>query len=261
MNALSIAASGMQAQQTNVDVISHNIANMNTTAYKRQRAEFEDMLYQNVERPGATSSASGNIMPLGIQLGVGVKTDAIARETEQGGMDNTNNPYDMAIDGRGYFQITLPSGQLAYTRAGNFAVNADGQLVTSDGYPVEPAITVPPEATAIAISRDGIVQATLSGQTQPQQLGQLEIANFINPAGLEAMGDNMYLETPASGAATTATPGQPGFGTIMQGYLEESNVNAVEEISSLIVAQRAYEMNARVITAADEMLQTTTQVR
>jgi flagellar basal-body rod protein FlgG len=261
MNALSIAASGMQAQQTNVDVISHNIANMNTTAYKRQRAEFEDMLYQNVERPGATSSASGNIMPLGIQLGVGVKTDAIARETEQGGMDNTNNPYDMAIDGRGYFQITLPSGQLAYTRAGNFAVNADGQLVTSDGYPVEPAITVPPEATAISISRDGIVQATLSGQTQPQQLGQLEIANFINPAGLEAMGDNMYLETPASGTATTATPGQPGFGTIMQGYLEESNVNAVEEISSLIVAQRAYEMNARVITAADEMLQTTTQVR
>jgi len=261
MNALSIAATGMQAQQTNVDVISHNIANMNTTAYKRQRAEFEDMLYQNIERPGATSSASGNVMPLGIQLGVGVKTDAIARETEQGGMNNTNNPYDLAIDGRGYFQVSLPSGQLAYTRAGNFAVNADGQLVTSDGYPVEPAITVPPEATAVSISRDGIVNATLSGQTQPQQLGQLEIANFINPAGLEAMGDNMFLETPASGTATTATPGQPGFGTLMQGYLELSNVNAVEEISSLIVAQRAYEMNARVITAADEMLQTTTQVR
>jgi flagellar basal-body rod protein FlgG len=261
MNALSIAASGMQAQQTNVDVISHNIANMNTTAYKRQRAEFEDMLYQNIERPGATSSSTGNIKPLGIQIGVGVKTDAVARDTQQGGMDNTNNPYDLAIDGRGYFQVTLPSSQIAYTRAGNFAVNADGQLVTSDGYPVEPAITVPAEATAIAISRDGIVQATVPGQTDPQQVGQLEIANFVNPAGLEAVGDNMYLETPASGAPTTATPGQPGFGTLMQGYLEESNVNAVEEISSLIVAQRAYEMNARVITAADEMLQTTTQVR
>ncbi|MFT3727325.1 MAG: flagellar basal-body rod protein FlgG [Terricaulis sp.] len=258
MNALSIAASGMQAQQLNVDVISHNIANMNTTAYKRQRAEFEDMLYQNLERPGATSSSSGNVMPLGIQIGVGVRADAVARQTEQGGMNRTDNPYDLGIDGRGYFQVTLPSGQIGYTRAGNFAVNADGQLVTSDGYAVEPAITVPPEATAVSISRDGIVEATLTGQTQPQQLGQLEIANFINPAGLEAMGDNMYLETPASGTATTATPGQPGFGTLMQGYLELSNVNAVEEISSLIVAQRAYEMNARVITAADEMLQTTT---
>jgi flagellar basal-body rod protein FlgG len=261
MNALSIAASGMQAQQLNVDVISHNIANMNTTAYKRQRAEFEDMLYQNLERPGATSSASGNVMPLGIQIGVGVRADAVARQTGQGGMEKTDNPYDLAVDGRGYFQVTLPSGQIGYTRAGNFAVNADGQLVTSDGYPVEPAITVPPEATAVSVSRDGIVEATLTGQAAPQQLGQLEIANFINPAGLEAIGDNMFLETPASGAATTATPGQPGFGTLMQGYLELSNVNAVEEISSLIVAQRAYEMNARVITAADEMLQTTTQVR
>ncbi|HVV34843.1 MAG TPA: flagellar basal-body rod protein FlgG [Vitreimonas sp.] len=261
MNALSIAASGMQAQQLNVDVISHNIANMNTTAYKRQRAEFADMLYQNLQRPGATSSSDGRVMPLGIQIGVGVRTDAVARQTEQGGMNKTDNPYDMAVDGRGYFQLTLPSGQIAYTRAGNFAVNADGQLVSSDGYPVEPAITVPPEATAVSISRDGIVEATLTGQTAPQQLGQLEIANFINPAGLEAVGDNMFLETPASGTATTATPGQPGYGTLMQGYLEESNVNAVEEISSLIVAQRAYEMNARVITAADEMLQTTTQVR
>src|SRR5215475_7669349 len=203
MNALSIAASGMQAQQLNVDVISHNIANMNTTAYKRQRAEFEDMLYQNLERPGATSSASGNVMPLGIQLGVGVRADAVARETEQGGMNRTDNPYDLAIDGRGYFQVTLPSGQIGYSRAGNFAVNADGQLVTSDGYPVEPAITVPPEATAVSISRDGIVEATLTGQSATQQLGQLEIANFINPAGLEAVGDNMFLETPASGTATT----------------------------------------------------------
>jgi flagellar basal-body rod protein FlgG len=261
MQALSIAATGMQAQQTNVDVISHNIANMNTTGYKRQRAEFEDMLYQNVERPGSTSSASGAILPMGIQLGAGVRTAAVGRITEQGGMSQTGNAYDLAIDGRGYIQVTLPSGQTAYTRAGNLAVNADGVIVTSDGYPISPSITVPPEATAIQISRDGIVEATLTGQPAPQQLGQIEIANFINPAGLESIGDNLSLETPASGQPNTATPGSPGFGTLMQGFLELSNVNAVEEISSLIVAQRAYEMNARVITAADEMLQTTTQVR
>jgi flagellar basal-body rod protein FlgG len=261
MRALSIAASGMQAQQLNVDVISHNIANMNTTAYKRQRAEFQDMLYQNMERPGSTSSASGAVLPLGIQIGVGVRADAVGRVTEQGGMAATQNPYDIAINGRGFFQITLPSGQTAYTRAGNFAVNADGALVTADGYAVEPSITVPQEATAIQITRDGIVEVTTSASPDPQQLGQIEIASFINPAGLEAIGDNLYLETPASGTATTATPGSPGLGTLMQGYLEMSNVNAVEEISALIVAQRAYEMNARVITAADEMLQSTTQLR
>jgi flagellar basal-body rod protein FlgG len=261
MRALSIAASGMQAQQLNVDVISHNIANMNTTSYKRQRAEFQDMLYQNMERPGATSSASGAILPLGIQLGVGVRADAVGRNTEQGGIAATGNPYDIAINGRGFFQVTLPSGQTAYTRAGNLAVNADGQIVTADGYAIEPAITVPQEATAIQITRDGVVEVTLAAQTDPQQIGQLEIASFINPAGLEAIGDNLYLETPASGTANTATPGSPGLGVLMQGYLELSNVNAVEEISALIVAQRAYEMNARVITAADEMLQSTTQLR
>lgn len=261
MRALSIAASGMHAQQTNVDVISHNIANMNTTAYKRQRAEFQDMLYQNLERPGSTSSASGSILPMGIQLGVGVRTDAVGRITAQGGLSQSANPYDLAINGRGYLQITLPSGQTAYTRAGNLAVNADGQMVTADGYPVEPSITVPPEATAIQITRDGIVEVALGGQTEPQQIGQFELATFINPAGLEAIGDNLYLETPASGAPNVATPGSPGVGTLMQGYLELSNVNAVEEISALIVAQRAYEMNARVITAADEMLQSTTQMR
>jgi flagellar basal-body rod protein FlgG len=261
MRALSIAASGMQAQQLNVDVISHNIANMNTTSYKRQRAEFQDMLYQNMERPGATSAASGAILPLGIQIGVGVRADAVGRNTEQGGIAATGNPYDIAINGRGFFQVTLPSGQTAYTRAGNLAVNADGQIVTADGYAIEPAITVPQEATAIQITRDGVVEVTLAEQTDPQQIGQLEIASFINPAGLEAIGDNLYLETPASGTANTATPGSPGLGTLMQGYLELSNVNAVEEISALIVAQRAYEMNARVITAADEMLQSTSQLR
>ncbi len=261
MRALSIAASGMQAQQLNVDVISHNIANMNTTAYKRQRAEFQDLLYQNMDRPGSTSSSSGAILPLGIQLGVGVRADAVGRVTEQGGLTQTGNPYDMAINGRGFLRISLPSGQTAYTRAGNLAVNAEGQIVTADGYPVEPAISIPQEAVAMQITRDGIVEVTMTGQTVPQQVGQLELATFINPAGLEAIGDNLYLETPASGAANVATPGSPGVGTLMQGYLELSNVNAVEEISQLIVAQRAYEMNARVITAADEMMQSTTQMR
>ncbi|MDZ4869631.1 MAG: flagellar hook-basal body complex protein, partial [Alphaproteobacteria bacterium] len=181
MRALSIAASGMQAQQLNVDVISHNIANMNTTGFKRQRAEFQDMLYQNMERPGSTSSASGSVLPLGIQIGVGVRTDAVGRITEQGGMSATNNPYDLAINGRGYFQVTMPSGQTGYTRAGNLAVNAEGQMVTTDGYPIEPSITVPTEATAIQITRDGVVEVTLAGQTDPQQIGQLEIASFINP--------------------------------------------------------------------------------
>jgi flagellar basal-body rod protein FlgG len=261
MRALSIAASGMQAQQLNVDVISHNIANMNTTAYKRQRAEFQDMLYQNMERPGSTSSASGAILPLGIQIGVGVHADAVGRITEQGGISATGNAYDLAINGPGFLQVQLPSGQTAYTRAGNFAINAEGALVTADGYTVEPSITVPPEAVSIQVTRDGIVEAQLADQTDPQQLGQLELASFINPAGLEAIGDNLYLETPASGAPNVATPGSPGLGTVMQGFLEISNVNAVEEISALIVAQRAYEMNARVITAADEMLQATTQLR
>lgn len=261
MRALSIAASGMQAQQLNVDVISHNIANMNTTAYKRQRAEFQDMLYQNLERPGSTSSASGDILPLGIQVGVGVQADAIGRITEQGGINSTGNAYDLAINGAGFLQVTLPSGQTAYTRAGNLAINADGELVTADGYAIEPQITIPPEAASVQITRDGMVEVALSDQTEPQQVGQIEIASFINPAGLEAIGDNLYLETPASGSPNVSTPGEPGFGTLMQGYLEISNVNAVEEISSLIVAQRAYEMNARVITAADDMLQATTQLR
>ncbi len=261
MRALSIAASGMQAQQLNVDVISHNIANMNTTGYKRQRAEFQDMLYQNMERPGSTSSASGAIVPLGIQIGVGVRADAVGRVTEQGGISQTGNPYDLAVNGRGFLQVALPSGQTGYTRAGNLAVNADGAIVTADGYPLEPSITVPAEATAIQITRDGVIEVTLTGQSAPSQVGQIEIATFINPAGLEGIGDNLFLETPASGSPNVATPGSAGFGTLMQGFLELSNVNAVEEISALIVAQRAYEMNARVITAADEMMQSTTQLR
>jgi flagellar basal-body rod protein FlgG len=261
MRSLSIAATGMQAQQLNVEVISHNIANMNTTGYKRQRAEFEDMLYQTLARPGASASSSGAVLPLGVQLGVGVRANAIGRITQQGNIAQTQNSYDLAISGRGYLQVTLPSGQTAYTRAGNLALNGDGQLVTADGYLIEPNITVPQEAVSVTITRDGIVEATLQGQVDPQQLGQIELAAFINPAGLEAIGDNLYLETAASGSPNVATPGSQGFGTLMQGFVETSNVNAVEEIAALIVAQRAYEMNARVITASDEMLQAASQLR
>jgi flagellar basal-body rod protein FlgG len=261
MRSLSIAATGMMAQQLNVEVISNNLANMNTTGFKRQRAQFEDLLYQSTQKPGDSTSASGNIAPLGIQVGVGVKAGAVGRIMEQGSLTQSSNPYDMAIDGSGYLQVLLPSGETAYTRAGNLAVNAEGALVTAEGYTIDPAITVPTNATSVSITRDGVVSASVSGSTTPTQVGQIELAQFINPAGLEAQGANLFKETAASGPPTSSTPGTDGLGTIMQGFLETSNVNAVEEISSLIVAQRAYEMNAKVITASDEMMQTTSQVR
>ena len=261
MLALYIASSGMAAQERNVEVISNNIANMNTTGFKRQRAEFQDLLYQNLERPGASTSSSGTIAPNGIQIGVGVKAGAIGRVTEQGSIARTDNPTDLAISGRGYFQVSMPDGTTAYTRDGNLAIDAEGRIVTSDGFPLEPAITVPQEALSVSISRDGVVEAQIQGQSAPQQLGQIELAAFVNPAGLEAQGDNLFLETAASGSPNVSTPSSPGFGTLMQGFVETSNVNAVEEISALIIAQRAYEMNAKVITASDEMLQAATQVR
>ena len=209
MRALSIAATGMQAQQTNVDVISHNIANMNTTGYKRQRAEFQDMLYQNMERPGATSSASGAILPLGIQIGVGVRTDAVGRLTEQGGISNTGNGYDLAISGRGYLQVTLPSGQTAYTRAGNLAINADGEMVTADGYPLEPSITIPQDATALQITRDGIVEVVMAGQTDPQQIGQMEIATFINPGAWKRSATICFWKRRPPARPTPPRPARP----------------------------------------------------
>jgi flagellar basal-body rod protein FlgG len=261
MRSLWIAATGMQAQQTNVEVISNNIANMNTTGFKRQRAEFQDLLYQNLERPGGSTSSQGNIAPLGVQIGVGVKTAAIGRITEQGAIARTDNPSDIAISGRGYLQVQMPNGETAFTRAGNLAINAEGQLVTADGFLVQPGITIPQEAIAMTISRDGVVEAVIREQVAPQQVGQIELATFINPPGLEAIGDNLFLETAASGAPQTAAPGTTGLGTLMQGFLETSNVNPVEEISSLIVAQRAYEMNSRVISASDEMMQAATQLR
>lgn len=261
MRALSTAATGMQAQQLNVEVIANNIANMNTTGFKRQRAEFQDLLYQNVERMGVSSSDANTIVPTGVQVGSGVKAGSVYRIAEQGNITQTGNAYDLAMQGEGYFIIQMPDGTDGYTRAGNFSVNAEGAIVTEDGYQVAPGINVPTEAIDVSINRLGVVQATIAGDAAPQDLGALELARFINPAGLDAIGDNLFLETAASGAANRGQPGQVGFGTLMQGFLETSNVNAVTEISALISAQRAYEMNSKVITSTDEMLRTTSQLR
>lgn len=261
MRSLSIAATGMLAQQTNVDVISNNIANMNTTAFKRQRAEFQDLLYQQVSRPGATSSADGTLVPSGIQIGAGVRTGGVYRIAEQGALTNTGNNYDLAIDGPGYFQITMPNGDIGYTRAGSFQLSDQGELVTVDGYRVQPNITIPQGAIDVAVSKTGEVQVKMPNQPQLQTVGQLELATFVNEAGLEAIGGSTFLETAASGQPTVAVPGQPGFGTLSQGFIEASNVNPVAEITALISAQRAYEMNSRVVKTADEMLATSTQLR
>lgn len=261
MQSLNIAATGMMAQQLNVEVISNNIANMSTSGFKRQRAEFQDLLYQNLRRVGTNSSDSGTIVPSGIQVGLGVKTGSVYRVMTQGDMNNTSNKLDMAIQGRGYFRVQMPSGTDAYTRAGNFQLSPDGQIVTSDGYTVAPGITIPSTATDITISKDGQVQATIPGQTAPQVVGQLELSNFQNEAGLEAQGDNLFIETAASGSPATGAPSSTGFGSIQQGFLETSNVNAVTEISDLITAQRAYEMNAKIITASDEMMSVTSNLK
>ncbi|WP_294330209.1 flagellar basal-body rod protein FlgG [uncultured Sphingomonas sp.] len=260
MRTLSIAATGMLAQQTNVDVISNNIANMNTTAYKKQRAEFQDLLYQQVSRPGASTGGETKV-PAGIQIGSGVKTGGVYRINEQGATTQTGNPYDLAIQGHGYFQVKMPDGTTAYTRDGSFQVSDQGELVTQDGYPVEPGITLPQGALDVSVSKTGLVEVTVAGNTQPQQLGQLQLARFMNESGLEAKGGNLFVETAASGQPTVAAPGDPGMGTLTQGFIEASNVNPVSEITSLITAQRAYEMNSRVVKTADEMLATTSQLR
>jgi flagellar basal-body rod protein FlgG len=260
MRSLSIAATGMLAQQTNVDVISNNIANMNTTAFKRQRAEFQDLLYQQVSRPGAETSGDGTRVPSGIQIGAGVRTGGVYRIAEQGAMTNTANPYDMAIDGPGYFQITMPNGDTAYTRAGSFQLSDQGELVTNDGYRVQPNITIPQGALDVTVSKAGLVQVKMANQTNLQTVGQLQLASFVNEAGMEAIGSSLFLETEASGQPTVANPGEPGFGKINQQFVEASNVNPVAEITALISAQRAYEMNSRVVKTADEMLSTTSQL-
>jgi flagellar basal-body rod protein FlgG len=256
MQALRTAATGMAAQQLNVQVISNNIANMNTVGFKRQSAVFEDLLYQNVEQVGAQSSDQGNIVPTGVQIGAGVKSGSVYRITTQGALTNTGNQLDLAINGRGYFQVLLPTGETAYTRAGNFAVNDQGQLVTADGYLVQPAITIPQNATSVTISQTGQVQVTQPGNSTPAVIGQIQLATFVNEAGLEAQGDNLFMESAASGAPTVGNPDADGYGALMQGYTEASNVDPVSEITNLIIAQRAYEMNSKVVTTADQMLST-----
>jgi len=261
MRSLSIAATGMLAQQTNIDVIANNISNLNTTGFKRQRPEFQDLLYQSLRRVGSASSDAGTIVPSGVQLGVGVKTASVYRITEQGNLVSTGNTLDLAIQGRGYFHIQLPNGDDAYSRAGSFQLSPQGQIVTTDGFVVAPGITIPSGATDISINASGEVQVKLDGQVQPQTVGQIELTTFPNDAGLEAVGDNLLLETPSSGAPTTSTPGATGFGTLQQGFLEISNVDAVSEITSMISAQRAYELNSKVISTADEMMSTVSQLR
>ena len=260
MRSLSIGATGMLAQQLNVEVISNNIANMNTTAYQRRRAEFQDLLYQNQRRVGSASSDTGTIVPVGVQVGLGVKTAAVYRITEAGNLTLTENTLDLAINGNGYFQVTLPSGETAYTRAGSFQLDSQGTIVTADGFQVTPGITVPDNTIDITVNSSGEVLATIDGQVAQSNLGQIQLANFSNQAGLLAIGDNLYLESSASGNATTGNPDSTGFGSIQQGFLETSNVNVVEEITNLITAQRAYEMNSKVIETSDEMMQQMTQV-
>lgn len=261
MKSLSIAATGMLAQQRNVEVVSNNLANMNTTSFMRRRTEFHDLLYQNLRRVGSTSSDSGTIVPSGVQIGLGVKLAAVYRIHAQGNLTATDNTFDLAIQGNGFFEITKPNGDAAYTRDGTFQLNAAGQIVTHDGFTVAPGITVPDDAVDVTINASGEVLAKLQGTVALSNVGQLQISTFPNAAGLQAEGNNLFTETPASGAATVGTPGESGVGGVLQGFLETSNVNAVEEISNLISAQRAYEMNSKVIQTSDEMMGTLSNLR
>ncbi|MFS4437012.1 flagellar basal-body rod protein FlgG [Paracoccaceae bacterium GXU_MW_L88] len=261
MKALMIAATGMHAQQTRVEVTSNNLANMNTTAYNSRRAEFADLTYEQVQRPGAISASDGTVLPTGIQLGRGVRPVAVTMNVGQGAVKQTGGELDVAIEGNGYLEVTLPTGEQAFTRDGAMKVISEGQLVTTAGYPLVPDITIPEDTRAVTINANGEVYARFVDQAQEQLLGQLTLTTFVNEKGLEARGGNIYLQTEASGDPQTGEPGIDGRGTMLQGYLEGSTVDAVREITDLIEAQRGYELNAKVITAADQMLAATTQIR
>lgn len=255
IRALYSAASGMNAQQLNVDNIAHNLANANTAGFKMRRAQFQDLLYQNLVQPGAAAGAQ-TVVPSGLQLGLGVRPVANEISFTQGSFSSTGNPYDLVIQGKGFFQIRRASGEIAYSRAGTFHVSRDGQLVTPDGDPLEPSITIPPEAQSVTIAGDGVVSYLLPGQTAAQQAGQIQLAMFTNPAGLNSIGRSLFTRTDASGEPTVGNPGgQEGIGSVLQGYVEQSNVSVVEEFINLIVSQRAYEANSKVVKAADEMYQ------
>ncbi len=261
MRALRIAATGMLAQQMRVETISNNLANMNTTGYNARRAEFADLHYQQVTRAGTINAADGTIVPTGVQLGLGVRPASITVMVAQGALEQTNGNLDLAIEGQGYFEVSLPSGAPAYTRDGGFKLTGDGLLVTSDGFPVVPEITIPSDARSISINAQGEVYAYFSDQVEAEQIGAFTLANFTNAKGLEAIGSNLFQETEASGPALVSAPGEDGLGSLRQGYLESSSVDAVREITELIEAQRGYELNSKVITAADQMLSAMTQVR
>ena len=261
MRALKIAATGMSAQQMRVETISNNLANMNTTGYNARRAEFSDLHYQQVSRAGTINAANGAILPTGVQLGLGVRPSAVTIHLAQGSLTATGNDLDIAIDGNGFLEVTLPSGEAAYTRDGSLKRSAEGLIVTSDGYSVSPEITIPNDARSVSINGAGEVYAYFADNAEGQLLGQFTLAGFTNAKGLEAQGSNLFTETEASGPALTSTPGQDGLGTLRQGYLEDSSVDAVREVTELIAAQRGYEMNAKVISAADQMMAATAQVR
>lgn len=252
--ALGIAATGMSAQQLRLEVEAHNISNMNTAAYQRRTALFTTMMYQDMKRVGTISSSTGTVIPAGIQVGMGVKPAGVVRSLEMGNNIQSNDAYHMAIQGNGYFQVELPSGSTAYTRAGLFTTNAEGALVTQEGYTVLPNITVPQGTVDVTINTNGEVFAKIDGQEEPQNLGTIELANFMNPQGLEAISDNLFLETPASGNAITGTPGGEGFGKILQRWYEGSNANAVTAVTDLITTQRAFEMNTKSMKTAEEMM-------
>ncbi len=254
IRALYTAASGMDAQQTNIDNIAHNLANVNTTGFKKSRVEFQDLVYQQVRQAGSPTSTSGEA-PVGLETGLGTRPVATARDFGAGNLKSTGAPLDMAIEGRGFFQISTPDGTTAYTRSGSLHLNGQGMLVTADGDAVEPAITIPTNATSVTISKQGIVSVAVPGQTTAQQVGTIELASFQNPAGLSALGGNLFAPTTASGDPTTGVPGADGMGTVAQGFIEESNVSVVEEMVNMILGQRAYEANSRVVKAADDMLQ------
>jgi flagellar basal-body rod protein FlgG len=252
--SLWIAKTGLDAQQTKMSVISNNLANASTSGYKRSRAVFEDLLYQNQRQPGAQSSQD-TLYPTGLMIGTGVRTVATEKLFTQGGMTQTDNPLDIGIDGQGFLQIMMPDGSLSYTRDGALQIDSQGQLVNSNGYPLQPAITVPEDAQSVTIGTDGTVSVRTPGSSSTTQVGTLQLVDFINPGGLQPTGGNLYLESSASGSPQTGTPGQNGLGTLMQGYVEGSNVNVVEELVSMIETQRAYEMNSKAISTSDQMLQ------
>jgi len=261
MKALQIAATGMSAQQMRVDVVANNLANMSTTAYNARRADFADLHYQQLARPGTVTSQSGTVLPTGVQIGLGVRPASVSIVVAQGSLTQTGGDLDVAIEGQGYLEVTLPSGGPAYTRDGALKRTGDGLIVTADGHTVAPGITIPSDTRSISVNAGGEVYGYFAGQVEPQLLGQFNLVGFSNEKGLEAIGSNLFLESPASGAALVGTAGLEGLGTLRQGYLEESSVDAVREVTELIKAQRGYELNAKVITAADQMLSATTQVR